>query len=115
LLGRAADLAAVRPWCCFDAGGKRSKNRIEATYDVGIPADHQTVALLDSPHPAARSDVDVVDVLGLQFLGATNVAVLVRVAAVNDRVARIQQSDERRNFVIHNSRRQHHPDGARRR
>jgi hypothetical protein len=74
-----------------DTGGQRSKDGVEAAHYVGVAADHQTVALLDSPNPAARSDVDVVDVPWLQLLGAANVAVIVGVATVDNRVARIEQ------------------------
>ena len=66
-----------------------------STASVG-PADHQAVAALEAVGAAARADVDVVDaVVGGERLGPVDVVAVPRVAAVDDRVAALEQRRQR--------------------
>ena len=75
---------------------QRQKDRLETLADVGVAADHQTVALLQSPDSAARPRIDVRDPIRLERSGASDIVLVVRVAAIDDRVARGQQTAEGR-------------------
>ena len=55
------------------------------------PADHHAIAALDPPDAAAGADVDVMDALGLDRGGPADVVLVVRVAAVDDDVARPEE------------------------
>jgi hypothetical protein len=81
---RAADveIAALR--------GERLEDRLERLDRVGRPADHQAVTHLEAPNSAARAGVDVLDALRRELRLAPLVIVEVRVAAVDDRVTRLE-------------------------
>src|SRR4029079_2747939 len=87
---------------------------IHALHDLVRPADHQAVAALEAPDAAGRADVDVVDpVLGAD-LGAADVVLEVRVAAVDDRVALVEHLAQPGDGVLRGLARGHHdPDVAR--
>src|SRR5579884_1128226 len=70
---------------------QRLEDRAEPADRLGFAADHQAVAALEAPDAAARAGVYVVQPAGRELLGAANVVDVVRVAAVNDRVADGQQ------------------------
>jgi len=74
-----------------------------------VPADHQTVAALQAPDPAACAAVEVVKTLWLEALGAAAVVSEVRVAPVNDRVARLHQIRKLVNHFVRDGRRHHDP------
>ena len=57
---------------------------------IGVAADHQAVADLEAPDPARGPGIDVADPLGLELVVPPDVVVEVRVAAVDDRVARLE-------------------------
>ena len=69
-------------------GASVAKIGSRCVHDVVLAADHQAVAPLEAEDATARADVDVVDAGGLQALGAVDVVAVVRVAAVDDDVAR---------------------------
>ena len=83
-------------------------------HDIGLAADHQAVAALQSPDAAAGADVDVMDALGLQFLGAANIVDVIRIAAIDDDVAFFHARRELPSVCIHDGGRHHQPDRARR-
>src|SRR3954453_6323451 len=63
--------------------------------DRGVgPADHHAVADLQAPDAAGGPDVDVVDAELLELLGPLNVVGPLGVAAVDDRVALLEQFGE---------------------
>ena len=72
-------------------GASVAKIGIEALHDLVLAADHQAVAALEAPDAAARAHVDVVEALRREALGARDVVLVVRVAAVDDGVARREQ------------------------
>ena len=76
-------------------------------------ADHHAVADLQAPDPAARADVDVVDVFATQFLRAGDVVDVVRVAAVDDAVAGFQERRHGVDALSRDARRHHQPNRAR--
>ena len=98
--------AAVDIW---SQGGK---DGVEAPYDRFLTADHQAVATLRPPDPAAGPDVHIVDALGFQFRGAANIIVVVGVAAVDHHVVTFEEWDEAHQCRIDHRRRHHHPGGA---
>src|SRR5262245_11045951 len=59
---RARDVSSA--WC------KCREDRIETINHFRLAADHHAVASLQSPHTAARANVDVVDALRRQFFRA---------------------------------------------
>ena len=75
-------------------GAMRLEQRVEPLHDLGLPADHEAEAALQPEHPAARPDVDVVDVLRRELLGPGDVVAVVGVAAVDHHVTGLQQRDE---------------------
>jgi hypothetical protein len=81
--------------------------------DSFVAADHQAIAAVQTPDSAAGSAIDVVDALGLELGGAANVVMIVRVAAIDDDVARLQQRLERSQDRIDHGRGYHEPDSAR--
>ena len=115
-LGTAvAALAPRRARQAVVAGRERRKDRIEPLGLFARAADHQAVAALEPPHPAAGADVEKVDTALRQRGGPPHVVLIEGVAAVDHRVARRQQRAERLDGLLgHGARGQHDPHGARR-
>jgi hypothetical protein len=98
----------------LDAGSDRLEDRVEAL-DRGVrPADHQAKAPVETEDAAAGAAIDVVDALLANHLRPAHVVPVVGVAAVDDRVALVEDLgdflDGRLGYV---ARRDHDPDGAR--
>jgi hypothetical protein len=92
---------------------QRVEDRIEA-FDRSVrPADHHAIAAFEPPHAAGRADVDIVDALRAEFLRVADVVDIVRVPAVDDAVARLEQRGEVRNARIGHAGRYHQPHRAR--
>jgi hypothetical protein len=84
LLGGAAELIPPRrPVDVADAGGQGREDGVQVLNDRLFAADHQAVAALQPPNPAAGADVHVMDARGRERLGAVNVVHVVGVAAVD--------------------------------
>ena len=75
-------------------GRQGAENGAEPLHHAFVPADHETVAQLKAPYAAARSRIHVGDAFLLELRGSANVVMKVRVAAVNDRIARGQEITE---------------------
>jgi hypothetical protein len=103
--GRAFDRA--------DAGGEPGEDRIEMLHHRRLAADHHAEAALEAPHATARPDVDVMDALGRERLRAPEVVDVVRVAAVDHDVARLEQGLEVGDGLVDRRRRHHQPHRAR--
>ena len=89
LLGaRIAALAARRARDVAEPGRQRVEDRIEPVDRLLVAADHHAVAALEPPDAARGADVDIVDALLAQRLGAADVVLVEGVAAVDDDVAR---------------------------
>ena len=69
-------------------------------HDLRLAADHHAVAALQAPDAAAGADVDVVDALRREFLGAADVVDVVGVAAVDEDVARLEVAAARSAMVL---------------
>ena len=82
-------------------------------HDLGLAADHQAVAAVETEDAAARADVDVLDPLRGKPLGAIDVVAVVAVAAVDDDVAGRHQRSELVDGAAGDRRGDHHPDGTR--
>jgi hypothetical protein len=52
-------------------------------FTLVLAADHQAVAAFKSPDAPAGTNIKVVDAMRLQFLGASNIVVKIRVSAVD--------------------------------
>ena len=78
---RAGNIAA--------AGSERFENRIELLHHRLRTADHHAVATLQPPHAAACAYIHVVNTFCLELTGAANVIFEIRVAAVDEDVARL--------------------------
>src|SRR6476661_9064856 len=74
LFGCAAEFLAAR--CSRDVANprsQRSENRIQALNDVWLAADHHTVTAFETPNAATGSDINVMNILGREVLGALDV------------------------------------------
>ncbi len=75
-------------------GAQGLEDRLEPLDHGRLAADHQAVAALETEHAAAGAGIDVGDLLGGQVLGAPDIVLEVRVAAVDHRVAGLEQGRE---------------------
>jgi hypothetical protein len=92
-----------------------SADRIDILDRLVLPADHHAIAALKPPDAAGGADVDISDALLPQRLGAADIILIHRVAAVDDDIAALHGSTQRRHCILRDfARRQHHPDDARR-
>src|SRR5436309_1477039 len=94
-------LPAGSAGCCIDAWSQGREERVEMLDDLVLSTDHQAVAALESPNAAARANVNVVDVLSLELGGAPDIIAIVRVAAIDDDVARSEVWDNVGQRCIH--------------
>src|SRR6266478_1965126 len=95
------------------AGSERFENGVEMADGVVFATDHLAIAALQSPDAAAGADIDVVNAPGGEFLGASNVVDVIRIAAVDDDVAGFELRGQVVQGGIHNASRNHQPDGPR--
>src|SRR4029450_3952302 len=96
------------------AGSERSEDRRQARERLTRAADHQTVTAFGAPDAAARAGVHVVETTGSELSRAPNIVLVVAVAAVDDRVARIEgRSDCLARFFSRGTRGHHNPPRAR--
>src|ERR1039458_6271834 len=96
------------------SGRQRFEDRVEAPDGFLRATDHHAVAALQSPDAAAGADVHVVHALDGTYFGAANVVFEIRIAAVNDGVARLHASEQSlHGFFRGIARRYHDPRGAR--
>ncbi len=95
---------------------ERFENRLVAPEDVHLAADHQAVAKLESPDAAAGAGIHQMQLHAGEYGSAADVIVEVGVAAVDDRVARLEQFGQLVNRAVGGiARRHHHPHAPRRR
>ena len=92
------------------ARGDRLEQRVEPSDDLGLPADHQAVTAIESPHTAARSAVEVVDLPLCQRLGPDDVVAVVGVPAVYHRVVGVEQLDQLIEHGLDDPGRHHDPE-----
>jgi len=58
--GRLAG-ASRRPGRGIDAGSDRREDRVQPRHDLAVAADHQAETPLETEHPTAGPDVEMVD------------------------------------------------------
>jgi hypothetical protein len=104
---RSRNIAAARR--------KGREDRIE-TIDHGfVAADHQTIAALQAPDAPAGAGIDIMDAFRRDLLGAPDIVLPKRIAAIDDDVVTLQQRSERGDGLLRRAARgQHDPDSARR-
>ena len=112
---RIAAFAARRLVDVARARRQRREDRIKPVHRRLVAADHHAIAALQSPDAAGGAAIDIGDILFGQRLGAADIVLVKRVAAVDHDVAGRQQLAQLGNRVFGDlARRQHHPDGTRR-
>src|SRR4030095_15972291 len=89
------------------------QDRVDDLDRFFVAADHQAVAPLQTKDAAAGTDVHIVQALLTQLLGPAYVVAIVRVAAVDDDVAFIEQAGYLVDDLAGNASGNHHPDRAR--
>ena len=107
LCGTVELLASWRSWDVARAGRQPPEDRIETIDDLILAADHHAVASFQTPHASARADVDVVNSLRRQFLCPPDIVDIVRIAAIDDRVAGLEVGQETGDGFVHDGRRDH--------
>ena len=94
LLGPGLAGAAGRALGRVEPGREGGEERREPRDGLVLAADHQAEAALEAEDAAARPHVDVVDPALGELARAADVVVVARVAAVDHRVARLEQRPE---------------------
>ena len=94
-------------------GANALEDGVEILYGFVVAANHHAVTPLQPPDTAAGADINVMDALGCEFLGATNVVNVVRIAAVNQDVASLQIRHDVGDGLVDHCCRHHQPDRAR--
>ena len=94
-------------------GGEGPKDRIEVPDDRLFAADHHAIAPLQTPDPAAGSDIDVVDPPRRQLLGAPNVVDVVGITPIDQDVVRLEGGQNVGDRLIDDGRRNHQPNRPR--
>ena len=113
-------LRGLRAGSAGRAGDVARSRRDRLQYGLDRPerllrsADHEAVAAVEAEDAAARADVDVVDALVLQRGRAPDVVAVVRVAAVDDDVAGLEDSGDLVDDLPRDPRGDHEPHHARR-
>src|SRR5262249_13273898 len=77
-------LASRRARVAAGAGGSCREDGTEMITHARFAADHHAIASLQSPHTAARANVDIVDALRRKFFRAANVIDVIGIPAVNE-------------------------------
>ncbi|MNG82637.1 hypothetical protein D3C79_413460 [compost metagenome] len=73
------------------ARGQRLEQRLQALEHVLFATDHHAVATVQAPHTARGADIQVMQPALGQLGGAAHVVLVEGVAAIDDRIARLQQ------------------------
>ena len=94
---------------------ERFEDRFVAPENFQVAADHQAVAELEAPDAAAGAGIDEMQLLRGEHGGAADVVVKVGIAAVDDRVAGLEQLRQLVDRAFGRiARGHHHPYAARR-
>jgi hypothetical protein len=114
LLGTGVAAAASgRARCGAYPRRKRQEHRFQAFHDIGFAADHQAVTTLLTGNAATGTDIDMVKARCGQILGAPNVVAVIRIAAVDHDVARVEIRYQVSECLVHGTSRYHQPDRPR--
>ena len=95
-------------------GASALKIGSRALHGLGRPADHETIAALQTPNAAAGADIEVINSARGQFLRAANVVDVIGISAVDDAVVSLKSRCEFLHAALHSRGRNHEPGGARR-
>ncbi len=77
--------------------------------DILLAANHHAVAAFESPDSAARAHIHIMDALGLELLGPTDIVHVIGVAAVDEDVSRLKRRQNVGDGLIYHGRRDHQP------
>src|SRR6478609_7868296 len=93
------------------AGSKTFEDRPQILDRFLVPADHHAVALFQSPHAARGAYINELKALCGDLFVVTLRILVVRVSAINQNVALVEQRFEFRNSVVYRlTLRDHDPD-----
>src|SRR5207249_10348308 len=79
---------SLSAWCFRNlarAWRKGGEDWVESLRGRLIAADHHAIAALQTPNPATRSRIQIMDSARLKHLAPTHVIFVKRIAAINDR------------------------------
>src|ERR1700756_1738558 len=111
LLGGAAGLfTSRRARDIALAGSQSGEDRIKMFNHRVFTADHHAIPSLQSPDPAARPHVHVVNSLRRELFGAPDIVHIIGIASVYDNVVALQVWEEVSDTFVHDGRRNHQPD-----
>src|SRR5208283_5877260 len=111
VLGGSANLLPPRRTGDIAASGRdRLKDRVKMLYCSLRSADHHAVAAFESPDASAGSNVQVMNALRRKLFCAANVVNVIRVATINQDVARFEVRNNLGNGLIHYRCRDQQPD-----
>src|SRR4029078_1544815 len=92
---------------------QRREDRREIFHRRLVATDHQTVSDLQPPNTAAGTGIDIMKLFLLEVRGPSNIVVESGVAAIDHRVARVEQRRDGLNgFLRRYAGGDHDPDGA---
>src|SRR5882724_13719723 len=114
LFGCAAEFLPAR--CSRDVANprsQRSENRIQSPNDICLATDHHAVATFKAPNAATRSDINVMNILRRELLGALDVVHVIRVPSVDDRIARFEKRQKIAYGLVHGGSGNHQPNFSR--
>ncbi len=115
LLSGAGAVHAARCWNNRANTGRQAlENWREGFHLCRVATDHQAVTAFQPGNTAAGASVNMVDAHRLQFGGAPQVIVVMRVAAIDDGVAWLQQGCQLPQQFVDCCGRNHQPDHPRR-
>ena len=72
------------------AGCQGLEYGIQPPHWLPIPADHEAVATIQTSHPAAGADIQIMHASLLQFAGPANIVDVIGVAAVDEDIAGLE-------------------------
>ena len=93
---------------------QRAENRVESFHGRRRTADHETIAALQTPHAATRSDIEVINPARREFLRAADIVDVVGIPAIDDAVVCLKSGRQFLHARFHSRRRHHQPRRARR-
>src|SRR3984957_10523688 len=103
----------VSPWGTrnlADTGSDGFEDRVQVLDSIGGPADHETVAPLQTPDAATGAHVHILDSLRGELSTAANVIDVIRIAAIDQNVAGLQEWGQLGNRSVHIPGRDHQPN-----
>src|SRR5829696_2144895 len=100
-----------RRWNSITSRCQCLEDRIEMGNNILLTSDHLAVTALQSPDTATRADVNVVNACSFQLARAPDVVNVIRISAVDNNVARLNNREKLVDHRIDERRGYHQPNG----